>query len=63
MTKMLAAVLHDFNDLHLEEVPIPTPDRNGAVVVNIKATGFCATDYKAITGPAAQRHLPLHRRA
>ena len=36
MTKMLAAVLHDFNQLNLEEIPIPTPDRNGAVVVQIK---------------------------
>jgi len=50
MTKMLAAVLHDFNQLNLEEIPIPTPDRNGAVVVQIKSCGFCATDYKAITG-------------
>lgn len=46
---MLAAVLHDFNNLVLEEVPIPEPGL-GQVVVRIKACGICATDYKAIKG-------------
>lgn len=46
---MLAAVLHDFNDLRLEDVPRPEPE-NDEVVVKIKACGFCATDYKAIKG-------------
>ena len=46
---MLAAVLHDFDRLTLEQVPIPEP---GAleVVVRIRSCGFCATDYKAIKG-------------
>lgn len=46
---MLAAVLHDFNDLRLEDVPRPEPDP-GEVVIRVKACGFCATDYKAIKG-------------
>jgi L-iditol 2-dehydrogenase len=46
---MLAAVLHDFNDLRLDEVPIPEPGL-GEVVVRIKSCGICATDYKAIKG-------------
>ncbi|UCC62188.1 MAG: alcohol dehydrogenase catalytic domain-containing protein [Anaerolineae bacterium] len=46
---MLAAVLHDFNRLVLEEVPIPEP-KLGEVVVRIKPCGLCATDYKAIKG-------------
>jgi L-iditol 2-dehydrogenase len=46
---MLAAVLHDFNRLVLEDVPIPEPGL-GEVVVRIKACGICATDYKAIKG-------------
>ena len=46
---MLAAVLHDFNALHLEEVPIPEPGL-GQVTVRIKACGICATDVKAIKG-------------
>lgn len=46
---MLAAVLHNFNDLRLEEVPAPEPGA-GEVVVRVKACGFCATDYKAIRG-------------
>lgn len=50
MSKMLAAVLHDFNDLRLEEVPIPQAKNYGEVVVKIVSCGFCATDYKAIKG-------------
>lgn len=46
---MLAAVLKDFNELVLEEVPIPQPGI-GDVVVRIRSCGFCATDYKAIKG-------------
>jgi D-arabinose 1-dehydrogenase-like Zn-dependent alcohol dehydrogenase len=46
---MLAAVLHDFNRLVLEDVPIPEPGL-GEVVVRVKACGICATDYKAIKG-------------
>lgn len=46
---MLAAVLKDFNNLVLEEVPIPQPGQ-GQVLVRIKSCGFCATDFKAIKG-------------
>lgn len=46
---MLAAVLHDFDKLVLEEVAAPSPAM-GEVVVRIKACGFCATDFKAIKG-------------
>jgi L-iditol 2-dehydrogenase len=46
---MLAAVLHDFNDLRLEELPMPEPESD-EVVVKIKACGICATDYKAVKG-------------
>ena len=37
MKKMLAAVLHDFNQLVLEEVEQPEPTQNGSVVVQIKS--------------------------
>ncbi len=50
MTKMLAAVLRDFNDLRLEEVSRPEPTAVGTVLVRIRSCGFCATDYKAIKG-------------
>src|SRR5260221_9033292 len=50
MAKMLAAVLHDFDDLRLEEVPRPVPRDFGDVVVQVTSCGFCATDYKAIKG-------------
>ena len=46
---MLAAILHDFNRLILEDVPIPEPGL-GEVIVRIKSCGICATDYKAIKG-------------
>ncbi|MHC4727848.1 MAG: zinc-dependent alcohol dehydrogenase, partial [Planctomycetota bacterium] len=46
---MLAAVLKDFNILVLVEVSIPEPGMN-QVVVQVKACGICATDYKAIKG-------------
>ncbi len=46
---MLAAVLKDFNNLVVEDVPCPEPGE-GEVVVRIKSCGFCATDYKAIRG-------------
>jgi L-iditol 2-dehydrogenase len=47
---MLAAVLHDFDDLRLEDVPKPEPTIVGTVLVEIKSCGICATDYKAIKG-------------
>jgi L-iditol 2-dehydrogenase len=62
---MLAAVLHDFNDLRLEQVPRPRATEPGTVLVRIKSCGFCATDYKAIKGirrnvtfPAIVGHEP-----
>jgi L-iditol 2-dehydrogenase len=65
MKTMLAAVLHDFNDLRLEQVPIPEPRNFGEVLVEIKSCGICATDHKAITGrrrnvkfPSIQGHEP-----
>ena len=47
---MRAAVLHDFDDLRLEDVPRPVPTEPGTVVVKIASCGVCATDYKAIKG-------------
>lgn len=47
---MLAAVLHDFDKLKLEEVPQPHPIDPEDVVVRINSCGICATDYKAIRG-------------
>jgi len=47
---MLAAVLHGFDRLELEQVPVPQPREHGDVLVRVKACGICATDYKAIKG-------------
>jgi threonine dehydrogenase-like Zn-dependent dehydrogenase len=59
MKTMLAAVLHDFNDLRLEEVPKPEPREFDDVVVRIRSCGFCATDYKAIRGIRRNVTFPL----
>jgi len=50
MKTMWAAVLHDFNDLRLEEAPVPRCDATGEVVVEIRSCGICQTDYKAVKG-------------
>jgi len=62
---MLAAVLHGFDDLRLEQTPVPEPRGFGEVLVKINSCGFCATDYKAIRGirtnvtfPSIQGHEP-----
>ena len=55
---MLAAVLHDFNRLVLEDVPVPKPGPDEAVV-RIKACGFCATDFKAIKGIRRNVEFPI----
>ncbi len=55
---MLAAVLHDFNQLVLEDVPVPKPGP-GEVLVRIRSCGFCATDYKAIKGIRRNVTFPL----
>jgi len=55
---MLAAVLRDFNQLVLDDVPKPEPGP-GQVVVRIKSCGFCATDYKAIKGIRRNVDFPL----
>ena len=55
---MIAAVLRDFNDLALEDLPVPEPGM-GEVVVRIRSCGFCATDYKAIKGIRRNVTFPL----
>jgi threonine dehydrogenase-like Zn-dependent dehydrogenase len=46
---MRAAVLKAFGDLALSDVADPEPGI-GDVVVRVESCGFCATDFKAITG-------------
>ncbi len=55
---MLAAVLKDFSQLDLEDLPRPEPGP-GEVLVRIKSCGFCATDYKAIKGIRRNVTFPL----
>ncbi len=55
---MLAAVLKDFQQLVLQDVPRPEPGE-GEAVVRIASCGFCATDYKAIRGIRRNVRFPL----
>jgi L-iditol 2-dehydrogenase len=59
MRTMLAAVLHDFDKLILDEIPRPIAKKAGDVVVEIKSCGFCATDYKAIRGIRRNVNFPF----
>jgi threonine dehydrogenase-like Zn-dependent dehydrogenase len=59
MGKMLAAVLHDFNDLRLEEVERPEPKTFGDVVIQVRSCGICATDWKAVRGIRRNVTFPL----
>lgn len=55
---MLAAILKDFNQLELEDIPIPQP-KDDEVLVKVVSCGFCATDYKAIKGIRHNVEFPL----
>jgi len=55
---VLAAVLKDYDNLVLEDVPQPEPGI-GEAVVRIRSCGFCATDYKAIKGIRRNVVFPL----
>jgi L-iditol 2-dehydrogenase len=56
---MLAAVLHDFNDLRLERVPVPEVREPDDVLVRIRTCGICQTDYKAIRGIRRNVTFPI----
>ena len=61
-TTMRAAVLTDFGKLELKQVPMPEAG-HGEVVVQIRACGFCATDYKAIRRNVTFPFIPGHEPA
>lgn len=50
---MKALVLHEPHHWEIKDVPQPEPGR-GQVLVQVKASGLCTTDYDLITG-----HMPL----
>jgi len=59
MKTMKAAVLHQFNDLRIEEVPCPVIQAPNDGIVRIKSCGICATDYKAIRGIRTNVKFPF----
>lgn len=54
---MKAAMLRDWNDLVVADVPIPTPGA-GEVLVRVNACGLCGTDLKMVQGGFAGRWPP-----
>lgn len=48
-TTMRAAVTRDWNDIRLEEVPVPELEP-GEVLVRVGACGICGTDLKIVSG-------------
>lgn len=48
-TTMRAAVTRDWNDIRLEQVPVPEPGP-GEVLVRVGACGICGTDLKIVSG-------------
>ncbi|MBS13443.1 MAG: zinc-binding alcohol dehydrogenase [Gemmatimonadetes bacterium] len=54
---MRAAVVHGQDDIRLEEVSRPIPERE-EVLVRVRGAGVCATDVKILGGAAAPRQLP-----
>ncbi len=59
MNTMLAATLYDFDDLRLEQAPVPEPVDTGSVVVRIRSCGICQTDYKAVRGIRRNVSFPI----
>lgn len=54
---MKAALLRDWNDLAVEEVPVPEPGP-GEVLVRVRACGLCGTDLKMVRGDFRARGWP-----
>ena len=59
MSKMLAAILYNFDDLRVEQICRPEPTQTGTVLVKIHSCGICATDYKAIKGIRRNVKFPI----
>ncbi|MGH9246834.1 MAG: zinc-dependent alcohol dehydrogenase [Acidimicrobiales bacterium] len=54
---MRAAVLRGWNDLAVEEIPVPAPEP-GEVLVRVRACGLCGTDLKMVAGGFEGRWPP-----
>jgi L-iditol 2-dehydrogenase len=48
-TTMRAAVTRDWNEIRIEDVPVPRPEQ-GEVLVRVGACGICGTDLKIVAG-------------
>ncbi|RCV57813.1 galactitol-1-phosphate 5-dehydrogenase [Marinitenerispora sediminis] len=55
---MRAAVLHAPGDIRVEEVPVPEPGPNDALV-RVAACGVCGSDIPRMLRPGGSYHLPL----
>lgn len=57
-TEMKAAVLEKPNQLSVKQVPVPEIDEN-EVLIKVKYTGICGTDWSIYTGKYSADKLPL----
>ncbi len=54
---MKAAVVHQKNEIRIDDVPRPRAGR-GEIVVKVRASGICATDVKILSGAGIPAELP-----
>lgn len=54
---MKAAVVHGKNDIRIEDYPTPQANA-GEIIVEVKASGICATDVKTLLGQGLPKNLP-----
>lgn len=54
---MKAAVVHQKNEIRIDDVPRPRAGR-GEIVVKVRASGICATDVKILSGVGIPAELP-----
>ena len=54
---MKAAVVHDINDIRIQDIERPEP-APGEVIVKVRASGICSTDIKMLAGQGLPKNLP-----
>lgn len=54
---MKAAIVHQKNEIRIDDVPRPRAGR-GEIVVKVRASGICATDVKILSGVGIPAELP-----
>ena len=56
---MKAAIYVGDGKFEMQEVPAPTPERPGDVVIKVLAASICGTD-RSLTSPTAKRDIQIY---